>query len=79
MRAASALVVAYCLTAPFAALGAEQSARARYDSLNSLRVDSTAIYQITPSDRIELQRADVRLSFEEGTLGFYSALNGQIT
>jgi hypothetical protein len=79
MRAASALVVAYCLTVPFAALGAEQSARARYDSLNSLRVDPAAVYKITAADRIELQRADVRLSFEEGQLGFFSALDGKIT
>jgi Peptidase family M1 domain len=79
MRAAIALAVAYCLTAPFAALGAEQPARARYDSLNSLRIDPSAIYQITAANRIELQRADVRLSFEEGQLGLFSALDGRIT
>ncbi|HYA96925.1 MAG TPA: M1 family aminopeptidase, partial [Methylomirabilota bacterium] len=47
-----------------------------YDALNALRADPAAVYNVR---QIELRRADVRLSFEEGTLAFFAPLNGRVT
>src|SRR5450432_2760808 len=79
MRARTTLVLAVCLTVPLTAPAGEESARARYDALNALRVDPTAIFQITANNRIELQRADARLSFEDGQLALLTVLDGRIS
>ena len=50
-----------------------------YDALKALRVDPANVYRIAPAHRIQLRRGDAVLSFEEGTLAFFSPLDGQIT
>lgn len=56
-----------------------KSARELYTALNDLRLNAAAIYAIPRASRIELQRGDVQITFEEGRLGFFSALDGRIT
>jgi Peptidase family M1 domain len=58
---------------------ADKTAREIYDQLNALRVDSAATYEIDASDRIELRRGDVELSFEQGKLAFLQAFEGRVT
>ena len=58
---------------------ADKTAREIYDQLNALRVDSAAIYEIDPANRIELRRGDVELSFEQGKLAFLQAFEGRVT
>jgi hypothetical protein len=50
-----------------------------YDALKALRVDPTNAYRIIPANHIQLRRGDAVISFEEGTLAFFSPLDGQIT
>ena len=50
-----------------------------YDAIKGLRIDPANVYRIAPANRIELRRGDAVLSFEEGLLGFFSPLDGQIT
>jgi len=64
---------------PSVASTADKSPRELYDALNALRLDSSAIYEIASSDRIELRRADVQLSFDQGKLAFLTPLDGRIT
>jgi len=64
---------------PAVASPAGRSPRELYDALNALRVDPASAYQIDAADRIELRRADVQLSFEEGKLGFLASLDGRTT
>jgi hypothetical protein len=47
-----------------------------YESLNALRVDPAAVFNVR---QLELRRADVRISLEEGTLAFLEPLQGRIT
>jgi len=68
-----------CAVAPAASPAAERSARETYDALNALRVDPAKIYQVKASDRIELNRADLRFSFEDGTFAFLSSFDGRVT
>jgi hypothetical protein len=56
-----------------------KSARELYTALNGLRLNATAIYAIPRASRIELRRGDVQITFEEGRLGFFSALDGRVT
>jgi hypothetical protein len=56
-----------------------KSARELYTALNDLRLNATAIYAIPKASRIELRRGDVQITFEEGRLGFFSALDGRVT
>jgi Peptidase family M1 domain len=64
---------------PSVASSADKSPRELYDALNALRLDSSAIYEIASSDRIELRRADVQFSFDQGKFAFLSPLSGRIT
>ena len=57
----------------------ERTPHELYDALKALRVDPTNVYSVTPANRIQLRRGDAVLSFEEGTLAFFSPLDGQIT
>ena len=79
MRVRTGIFVLWCLVAPKALSAAEKSPHELYDAINAVRVDSSAVYTISPSNRIELRRGDAVISFEEGTLAFFSPLNGIIT
>jgi hypothetical protein len=68
-----------CLLLWATASAAAQSPRELYDALTALRVDPAATYQIEPSTRLELRRAEIQLSFEAGKLAFFSSLNGRVT
>jgi hypothetical protein len=57
----------------------EKTAREVYDQLNALRVDRATLYEIEPSNRIELRRGDVQLSFEQGKLAFFQLYEGRTT
>ena len=48
-------------------------------TLNRVQVDPAAIYKVDSSSRIELRRGDAKLLFEEGYLGFFTSLDGQVT
>ena len=79
MRVGVALLGLCWLAMPAVASPADQSPRELYDALNALRIDPAATYQIEPTDRIELRRADLQLSFEQGRLGFFASLDGRST
>ncbi len=69
----------YSASAATSAPTAEDSPRATYDTLNSLRVNPAAVYDITASDRIELRRGDGHFTFDLGKLAFFTAFKGQVT
>jgi hypothetical protein len=72
--------LAFCLfVMPCAASAAEDSPRDAYDTLNSLRVNPAAVYEIAPADRIELRRGDGHFTFDVGKLAFFAPYKGQIT
>jgi hypothetical protein len=50
-----------------------------FDALNALRLDPAAVYRLEVSHRIALRRGDATLSFDEGKLAFFLALDGHIT
>jgi hypothetical protein len=50
-----------------------------YDAIKSLRIDPANVYRIVFAYHIQLRRGDAVLSFEEGTLAFFSPLDGQIS
>jgi hypothetical protein len=79
MRAGVPLFGLCLLVMPLTSRPADNPPRQRYDALNALRVDSSSTYQITAASRIELRRADVQLSFEEGQLAFFTSLDDRIT
>ena len=79
MRAGVALLWFFAVLMPATASAGEKSPRELYDALNALRIDPAATYTIEGPNRIELRRADVQLSFEEGKLGFFAALDGRIS
>ncbi len=79
MRVGLALLGLCWLAMPAVASPADKSPREVYDALNALRIDPASIYQIDAADRIELRRADVQLSFEQGKLGFFASLDGRTT
>ena len=79
MRVGAKFLALWCLLAPLACPAAERTPHDLYDALNALRVDPSAAYRIAPVNRIELRRGDAFLSFEEGTLAFFTALDGHVT
>lgn len=79
MRAGVALLGLGFLLLPVNAAAADTSARERYEALNALRIDPSTTYEIEISNRVEIRRAEVQLSFEEGKLAFFTAIDGQIT
>ncbi len=79
MRGGLALFGLCCLVMPSVASSGDKSPRELYDALNALRLDPAAIYEITAADRIELRRADVQLSFEQGQLAFLAPIDGRVT
>src|SRR6266446_6676989 len=68
----------WCLLAPPVLLAAKRTPHELYDAINALRVDPSAVYHVAPENRIELRRGDAVLSLEEGTLAFFSPLDGNI-
>ncbi len=79
MKIGVILVAVFCLAMPGRARPADQSPRELYHSLNALRIDPSAVYTVEARNRIELRRADVLLSFEEGKLAFFMPVGGRIT
>src|SRR5713226_867660 len=79
MRVGVAIITWLSLLTPGILSAAEQSPLELYGALNALRVDSAAVYQIPPANRIELRRGDLQLSFDEGNLAFFASLNGRTT
>src|SRR6266571_3131279 len=67
------------LLSPAAFPATEKSPHELYDAINALRVDPSNVYQLSPSDRIELRRGDAAISFEEGALAFFFPLDGRVT
>jgi hypothetical protein len=78
MRAGVALL-GLCLLMTPPAPAADKSPRELYDALNALRIDPASTYKIDAASRIEIRRADVRLYFEQGVLGFVASLDGRTT
>jgi hypothetical protein len=79
MKAGPIIVALWCLLAPAALPVTERSPHELFDVIKALRVDPSNVYHLAPMNRIELRRGDAVLSFEEGTLAFFSPLDGQIT
>lgn len=79
MRVGVKFFALWCLFTPAVFPATERTPHELYDAINALHVDPSAVYHIAPANRIELRRGDAVLSFEEGTLAFFSPLDGQIT
>ncbi len=79
MWAGAKFFALWCLLTPAALPATERTPHELYDAINTLRVDPSAVYHIVPDNRIELRRGDAILSFDEGTLAFFSPLDEQIT
>jgi hypothetical protein len=80
MRVGVIVFALWCLLTPAAApAAAEKSPHEAYGALNALRVDPDNVYEITGAARLELRRGDVQLSFEDGKLAFFFALEGRVT
>jgi len=80
MRLGAIVFALWCLLAAFGTPAAQQKTpREAYDALNALRIDPDTVYDIPPAIRLELRRGDVQLSFEDGKLAFFTALEGRIT
>src|SRR5437016_9725703 len=79
MRAEAIFFALWCLLAPAVFPGTERSPHELYDAIKALRVDSSNAYRSAPAPHVQLRRGDAVLSFEEGTLTFFSPLDGQIT
>src|SRR5260370_28427520 len=79
MRVDAVLFALWCLRAPSVWPGMERSPNELYDAITGLRIDPANVYRIAPAHHIQLRRGDAVLSFEEGTLAFFSPLDGQIS
>jgi hypothetical protein len=69
----------WCLLAHAAFPATERTPHELYDALKALRVDPANVFRISPANRIQLRRGDAVLSFDEGSLAFFSPFDGQIT
>jgi hypothetical protein len=79
MRVGAIFLTLGILLAPAVFPATERSPHELYDAIKALRVDSTNAYHVAPANHIQLRRGEAVLSFEEGTLTFFSPLDGQIT
>lgn len=68
-----------CSLTPAIASSADKSARELYDRLNAVRVEPSSTYDIEPSHRLELRRADVLFSFERGKIALLQTFNDRAT
>ena len=74
----AAIVFLFGMVAANTAHAAERTAHQLYDALNALHIDPATAYHIKPEDRIELRRADAKISFDQGELLFFAPLDGQV-
>src|ERR1700704_1874707 len=79
MRVWTIFFAAWCLPAPAVFPATEKSPHELYDAIKALRVDPSSVYRIASANHVQLRRGDAVLSFEEGTLAFFSPFDGQIT
>jgi hypothetical protein len=79
MRVGAIFFALWYLLAPAVSPATEKSPHELYDAIKALRVDPSNVYRIAAANHIQLRRGDAVLSFEEGTLAFFSALDEQIT
>jgi hypothetical protein len=79
MRVGVKFFALWCLLAPTVYPATQRLPHELYDAINALRIDPSSVYHLVPANRIELRRGDAVLSFEEGTLAFFSPLDGRIT
>ena len=79
MRARAIAVVAFLFFPFFLSAENSKSPRELYGTLNDLKLDPSAVYTLPPSSRIELHRGDALLSFEEGRICLFAALDGRVT
>ena len=79
MRVWGIFFAVWCLLTPAVFPATERSPHELYDALKALRVDPANVYRLAPANHVQLRRGDAVLSFEEGTLAFFSPLDGQIT
>jgi hypothetical protein len=79
MRVGAIFFALWCLLATPVFPATERSPHELYDAIKALRVDPANVYRLAPAHHIQLRRGDAVLSFEEGTLAFFSPLDGQIT
>jgi hypothetical protein len=79
MRVWGIVFALWCLLTPPVFPATERSPHELYDAIKALRVDPANVYRIDPANHVQLRRGDAVLSFEEGTLAFFSPLDGQIT
>ena len=79
MKAGGIFFALWCFLAPSILPAAERSPHELYDALKALRVDPANVYRLALADRIELRRGDAVLSFDEGTLAFFSPFDGKIS
>jgi hypothetical protein len=79
MRVRAIFIALWCFATPAVSAASERSPHEWYDAIKALRIDPTKVYRLAPANHIQLRRGDAVLSFEEGTLTFFSPLDGQIT
>src|ERR1700674_2289183 len=79
MRMWGVFFALWCLLAPAVFPATERSPHELYDAIKALRIDPSNVYRIAPANHIQLRRGDAVLSFDEGTVTFFSPLDGQIT
>jgi len=79
MRVWGVFFALWCLLAPVVFPASEKSLHELYDAIKALRIDTSNVYRIAPANHIQLRRGDAVLSFDEGTVTFFSPLDGQIT
>src|SRR3989440_2233735 len=79
MRVWGVFFALWCLLAPAVFPASEKSPHELYDAIKALRIDTSNVYRIAPANHIQLRRGDAVLSFDEGTVTFFSPLDGQIT
>jgi Peptidase family M1 domain len=79
MRVWGVFSALWCLLAPTVFPATERSPHELYDAIKALRIDPSNVFRIAPANHIQLRRGDAVLSFDEGTVTFFSPLDGQIT
>jgi hypothetical protein len=79
MRVWGIFFALWCLLTPAVFPATEKSPHELYDAIKALRVDPANVYHLASDNHVQLRRGDAVLSFEEGTLAFFSPLDGQIT
>jgi hypothetical protein len=84
MRLGVAIISLLC--APVVCLAAQEpkpepakSPHEIFEQLNALRLDSSSVYHVAESNRLELRKGDIQISFEEGNLAFFLPVDGRIT